>query len=57
MNAEGLIVCRLDGSMFVSMRDFKGHLGSSMHRKRWEAEGEKPKKKRVNPRSKIFNYT
>ena len=50
------IVCKLDGSRFYSMHDFKGHLMSPYHRKHWEEQKAKPKK-RVNPREKIFNYT
>ena len=56
INEVGQIECRLDGSKFYSMRDFRGHLRSSMHRQRYEAAKPQSKRKKVDARSKIFNY-
>jgi len=56
VDENGHIVCVLDGSRFVGMRDFKAHCGSSRHRKRVGVEKVKPKRRKVNAREKIFNY-
>ena len=55
IDGMGCIVCKLDEIRFYSMHDFKAHCGSVSHRRRFE-EKAKPKK-RINVRSKIFNYT